>query len=312
MKKEKLLKATHKGELNIGNLRLQCAVLEDGTRVLTQSSIEKALGRQAGSSKKRRTAIENNAGVLPSFLAANNLRPFISEDILIPATNPILYDGKSLGFKADLLPKICNVYLKARDEKALHVTQVNIVKNADILIRALATVGITALVDEATGYIKDKKKDEYKDLFYQFIRDDITDKYVKPLKQREDFWNGIYKIYGIVRTKGKNHPQFFGKFLRKYLYRPLLDSNGALLEIIDEKNPVITSKGGHKYRKNAMYQFLEKEVAFEEWKNNLIKIETVLEMATNKRTFDDYFNRVFKVKNTMEDMIDNLENHKDD
>ena len=41
----KILKATHTGQLNIGPITIECAVLQDGTRVLTQSSFLRAIGQ---------------------------------------------------------------------------------------------------------------------------------------------------------------------------------------------------------------------------------------------------------------------------
>jgi hypothetical protein len=42
--------------------------------------------------------------------------------------------------------------LKARDAGTLSPNQIKVPKQADILMRGLAAVGIIALVDEATGY----------------------------------------------------------------------------------------------------------------------------------------------------------------
>ncbi len=47
---------------------------------------------------------------------------------------------------------MCEVYLKAREAGALVPSQEHIAVQAGILIRGLATVGVIALVDEATGY----------------------------------------------------------------------------------------------------------------------------------------------------------------
>lgn len=40
----------------------------------------------------------HGAGNLPSFLSPNNIKPFIDEDLMAPATTPIVY--KSKGGKA--------------------------------------------------------------------------------------------------------------------------------------------------------------------------------------------------------------------
>jgi hypothetical protein len=63
------------------------------------------------------------------------------------------------GYRADLLPIVCEVYLQARDAAVLPPNQQHVAKQADILMRGLAHVGIIALVDEATGYQEFRAKD---------------------------------------------------------------------------------------------------------------------------------------------------------
>lgn len=43
--KKQILKSTHEGVLRIGNSELDVAVLEDGTRIITQSAVFRALDR---------------------------------------------------------------------------------------------------------------------------------------------------------------------------------------------------------------------------------------------------------------------------
>jgi hypothetical protein len=57
---------------------------------------------------------------LPPFLAADNLKPFITKD-LTQSTTPILYrkmdnPARAFGYNALLLPQVCDVYLRLRDE----------------------------------------------------------------------------------------------------------------------------------------------------------------------------------------------------
>ena len=49
------------------------------------------------------------------------------------------------GYRAEILPMVCEVYLKARDADALPSNQRHVAVQAEILIRALAHVGIIAL-----------------------------------------------------------------------------------------------------------------------------------------------------------------------
>jgi hypothetical protein len=137
--------------LKISNIEIPCAVLEDGTRLLTQEGFLRAIGRSGKPAKGRGSVVEKVA----PFLALNNLRPFVNKD-LERSTFPIVFQppkgGRAYGYRAELLPKVCEVYLKARDEDVLLQAQLKFAKACELLMRGLAHVGIVALVDEATGY----------------------------------------------------------------------------------------------------------------------------------------------------------------
>src|SRR5713226_7137157 len=72
----RLPKAAHTGELKIGDLVISCVVLEGGTRVITQRGMFNTLGMNKNPSKGQ-TTIEDK----PGFLSAENLNPYISEDL---------------------------------------------------------------------------------------------------------------------------------------------------------------------------------------------------------------------------------------
>ena len=104
-------KATHEGELQLGDLVIPCAVLDDGRRVLSQRSVGKALGRGYGGKDWRTAAAEGgDAGQLPFFLVAANLKPFISDELVVLASRPIKYRRRQgglegFGIEANLLPR---------------------------------------------------------------------------------------------------------------------------------------------------------------------------------------------------------------
>lgn len=72
---------------------------------------------------------------LPNFIGANNLVPFITKeiyDVLTPIEYRDLEGAKRLGYRAELLPLVCEVWLNARDAGKLH-RQDHIAKRAEIL-----------------------------------------------------------------------------------------------------------------------------------------------------------------------------------
>lgn len=176
-------KATHTGILDIAGRKLSCAVLEDGTRLLTQRDFLAAIGRSKPSSKKK-TARALQSADPPPFLVAENLRPYASEELLADA-NPIEFRGvrgtRSKGYEASLLPGVCETYLKARDahqqsllltgKRILTEDQERIATACDILMRGFARVGIVALIDEATGYQQQRENDELNRILSLYVEE---------------------------------------------------------------------------------------------------------------------------------------------
>lgn len=231
----------------IDKFSISCAVLNNGDRVLVERSVASALGRKGGGAcwKKKK---EESAPILPEFISANYLKPYISKELEKKLLAPISYiglDGETYkGVSASVLPDICDVWITALKNGILNESQAETAEQAYILFKGFATVGITALVDEATGY-KKQKQDEYRKLFDSFINEEFRE-WNKEFP--EEFPDMIYKLYGIKRKPNKNHPQFFSWFTKKYIYHPLANSNGAILEKLEEKNPVVYEKGGRRYK----------------------------------------------------------------
>lgn len=155
-------KATHIGILHVGDIQIPCAVLEGGVRVVSERSIAIALGKKGGGAywKKKKQA---EGAVLPEYISAKNLVPYISEETKDKLINSIPYisktGGLANGIPAIILQEICEIWLRARDSGALTSQQRETALKAEILMRGFARVGIVALVDEATGYQAERDKD---------------------------------------------------------------------------------------------------------------------------------------------------------
>ena len=104
-----LPRAEFEGELEIpGIVPLRVANLADGRRVLTSRAFLEALGRPWKGTYQRTER--------PNFIDAKNLDPFITDEVL-KFLEPVSFTsqrGQSVvGYQADLLPLICEVYLRA-------------------------------------------------------------------------------------------------------------------------------------------------------------------------------------------------------
>jgi hypothetical protein len=238
-------KALLKGVLPIGGVELNCAVLEDGTRVLYQTSVFKAFGRsQRGLSKERQenATIESETGgqlQLPPFIASNNLKPFI-DNKLIGELQPVEYlDGtrKTFGYKAELLPELCNLYLRARRAGVLVGHQNPLAEQAEILLSSFAKVGIAGLIDEATGYQYDRKYNALRVLLEQYIEEGLRS-WVKRFP--DIFFSQLDRLYHNPKTTARKRPQYYGHFINKYIYEPL--EEGYVKQGLDRKNITDTGK----------------------------------------------------------------------
>ena len=49
------------------------------------------------------------------------------------------------------------------------------------------------------------------------------------------FFDALYRLYNLPNKKTGKHPQFFGHLIRKYIFHPMAESKGAVLELLDEK-----------------------------------------------------------------------------
>jgi len=280
MDNNKLLKATHEGKITIGENELNVAVLEDGTRVITQSAVFKAFGRTKRGRMKDDVRVPN----MPAFIDANNVQPFINEE-LKEVLNTIEYlsiNGvSSQGYDAGILPLMCKMYLDAREAKVLKTQQLPLARASEILLLGLSKIGITALVDEATGYQYDRERFELQKILNAYISDEILK---WQLTFTDEFYKEIYRLWGLpfIPKYIQNKPSFIGSLTTKYIYEQLPD---GVLSRIREKTGK-TEKGNWKYK---WHQNLTPEIGREHLKKQIIEVTLLMSISKDKRQFEELF-----------------------
>lgn len=234
-------KALYEGKLPIGDIELDCAVLDNGIRVLSERAVHRSFKSKRGGSHWRRIKENPDGANLPSFLSAKNINPFISKELMMALSSPIKYMSSgggtpANGIKADLIPNICEVWLEARRAGVLVPSQEHLAIQAEILMTAFAKVGIIALIDEATGYQYDRTNDALRLLLSKYVAKGLQ----KWLKIFPDaFFAQLDKLYHNAPTTPKSRPQYYGKFINRYVYNPI--ENGYVKAELDRLN--ITDEG---------------------------------------------------------------------
>ena len=285
-------KAEFGGELEIANTKLECAVLPDETRVLSRIGFLRAIGRK-GKAKGGRKYDEEFQ--LPVFLTAQNLRPFIDNE-LVENSKPIPFympNGgvQSIGYKAELLPAVCNLFIDAQEAGVLLPNQEHIALQCKILIRGLAVVGINGLIDEATGY---------QDIRVKNALAKILDAYVEKEKYRvwtktfpDEFYKRMFELKGwpINDPKTLKRPSVVGKYTNDIIYERLAP---GVLEELRRVNPV-DGKGN---RKQKHHQWLTGDIGHPKLKEHFVGIMALMNAAATWDSFKRMLQRAYPKPNT--------------
>lgn len=274
--------ASHEGDFPIGTSLLSCANLPDGKRIITQATFLKAIGRSR--SPKAGTGVLSTVDELPFFLQANVIKPFISDE-LAKSTKPIFYKTKSgkkcVGYDATLLPMVAEVYLQYRDyclakKGKIPKQQAHIINASDILMRGLAHVGIIALVDEATGYQRDRARDELAKILEAFVAKELQP-WVKTFPSI--FYEQMFRLRSLPYPgDGIKRPQYFGHLTNDVVYRRL--APGVLEEL--KNNALKNEKGRLKHK---LHQKLTKDMGHPKLKELIISVITIMKLSKGWKDF---------------------------
>lgn len=262
--------------LRIGEREIDCYVLEDDTRVIAQRSLLQAFGRNPRAATR---SLE-----LPPMLQGVALEPYLTPDIREQA-RPIHFiaaNGKRAnGYRAELLPAICNIILKARDDKALASNQRRTAVEADLLLRALATVGIVALVDEATGYQEVRQRDALAAILEAFVEKELQP-WLKTFPN--DFYKELYRLQELpFPSSGSQRPRYFGQLTNEIVYRRLAPGVLEELKQTTERDPEGRPK--HKY-----HQHLTQNVGYPKLREHLGSVVTLMKLSSSWDGFMRYLN----------------------
>jgi hypothetical protein len=292
---KKPLYATHSGELRIGEQIIDCAVLEDGTRVLTQKSVLSSIGYSGGKPTGRKPT---ETGQLPVFMYGKAINPFITKE-LTDTAKPIIFvplnGGKAYGFKAEILPAICDMFLQARSAGALAHNQQAIAQRCEVLMRSFAKVGIVALVDEATGYQQVRDREALHKLLAVYLAEERL-KWAKTFP--DEFYRQIYRLKGWKFPGTQHRTPYIGRLTNEIIYERL--PLGVLVEL-KKRNPTIPGRRTRKYKH---FQFLSENVGQPDLRDHLIQVIALMRASKKWTGFKRLMDRAFPCSNQTELDID--------
>lgn len=281
--RESVPKATHGSPdrpLKVGGVEVDCYVLEDGMRVVTQRSMIKAMGLTRGGVRGEAEA-ERGGAELPRFATQNWIKPHLDNDLELALRSPILFrlpSAIAYGYPATILADLCDAILRARDAGAAGPRQIGIVAQADILVRGFARVGIVALVDEATGYQRDRAKDALAKILEAFIAKELQ-AWVQTFPA--EFYEQMFRLRGMEFPHASvQRPRYFGILTNDVVYKRL--APGVLSEL---KRVTPRNEGGRPTAK--YFQSLTSNVGYPKLKEHLGAVIALMKIS---KSWDGFIN----------------------
>jgi hypothetical protein len=242
----------------------------------------RAIGRKGKAKGGRKYDQESQT---PVFLTAANLKPFITKDLLDNSTpinfRPIGGGLSQMGYRADLLPQVCNVFLDAKDAGALLPNQIHIAQRCKILSRGFAVVGITALIDEATGYQDVRDRQALQAILDKFLLKEFA---AWAKRFPDEFYEHIFRMRGWKwQGRTKNPPQIVANYTKDFVYERLAP---GILKELQARNPL--NERGHRRAKH--HQWLTEDIGHPALAQHLHAVIVLMRASTSWDQFKSMLN----------------------
>lgn len=211
-----ILTASHYGVVHFGDLDCEAVVLTTGERGYVRKELAKLLGFHE--SHKGGRFVRFMAEIAPNSLS---LLEKSSGPILLPSGRQTQF------FPAGIIADVATSVVDAAIQRTLHKARRGIVPNCMKIMRALATTGEVALIDEATGYQYHRAPDALQELISKLLRQTCAS---WERRFHPDYYRALYRLFGWkYQGHDQNPPHVVGQITQRWVYGSVLPAT-----LIDE------------------------------------------------------------------------------
>jgi hypothetical protein len=228
-------RAVRAGTLNIGGLKnIGCWVLEDERRIISQKSFMDII-QMPGTIP---IPIEEH---ISQILDPRNLRSDSVAEFLKTVGSPVKFVTTDMlptfGYEGDIIIDFCKAVLYARRARNLSPAALHYADQAERLLVAIGKVGITALIDEATGYQEIRDRKALEALLDRYLRHEFA---AWAKRFPDEFYQEIFRLRGW-EWKGMhlNRPSCVGRYTSDLVYDRL---EVGILHELEIRNPWLPEK----------------------------------------------------------------------
>ena len=270
--------------LIIGDIEIQCYVLEDETRVLSLRGLQSSVGLSEGGGKE-------GARKIPALMARLKKKGLNVMDLDVRANSPFRFvttNGTVAdGYDARILPDICAVLIEAHRRLFLDARVERLGERAALLQHGFATLGIIALVDRATGYQDYKTGTEMARIIEAFVAKALQP-YVR--KFPPDYYAQMCRLRGLPYDPSSvKRPAYFGHLTNDIVYRRM--APGIWKEL--------KSRAASEERKTKphLHRFLTLDIGDPRLREVITKVVTVMELSNDWFDFKGKLDRILPAYN---------------
>lgn len=273
--------------LTLGDISIPCYVLEDETRVLSGKGIQDAVGFPKNSS----------GTALGKLIFSDKLSHLVTQEIREKFQNRIPFkrvgSGGSVpqtyGYDATLLIDICDLIIQARKENLLTPKQEMYAEQCEIIIRAVAKVGIISLIDEATGYQEKRPGNALKKLLEKYLQEEYA---IWTKRFPDEFFKEIFRLRGWEYVPGEvKRPGVVGRWINDIVYERLAP---GILEELQRLNP--KNESGNRAVRH--HQFLTDDIGHPALSQHIYAILGLMRASNDWDSFYTILNKAYPKKNT--------------
>ena len=226
------LKVTHQGKWKISDdIEIDCYVTSDKRRFLSLRGTARAMG-----------IVSNNSRALLRSLQSKWIEPYLSyqlkswkyrasEDKL--ERLEVLSGPAIIPFETTLFVDLCKAYMLASKDGVLTEAGTRVAHNLISIMTAFAKVGLDALVDEITGYQKERNDSDLQRLLSKYICAEFLE-WSKMFP--DEFYEQLFRLRGWTGfgESGRKMPGVVGYFTNEIVYARL---PYGVLEALKKKTP---------------------------------------------------------------------------
>ena len=210
------LSASHCGVVYFGDLDCEAVVLTTGERGYVRKQVAKLLGVH-----------ENNTGHRFRQILADFSPKSLSELDKFESPISLPSGRRAQFFPAGVITQIASGVIDAALDDTLHRARRKLVPNCMKIMRALATTGEVALIDEATGYQYHRAPDALQELISKLLRQTCAS---WERRFHPDYYRALYRLFGWkYQGHDQNPPHVVGQITQRWVYGPVLPAT-----LIDE------------------------------------------------------------------------------